>query len=242
MPNCKKKKATGGKQIPCEIAYVLEPQAFTLSEKDIPELLMAAGRTDLAGVKLKAFSKHMSLAIGFYKAEDRELSLRKISQIRRRLEHLQKHSFLLLTGFAKWDDINGRKFGSGSGLSSGLVNLDEITRRLLDDCGAKRDRMREDLLKLSEASGNALLRLPTLPHVLPRWAEQNFIRNLAIIFRDVLDGTPTKSVKSTFTKFARRAAKIAGLKAVGKDAIFKAVDALSLRNVIFESNLRVDAE
>ena len=231
MPTAKT-KVTAGKYFPCAITYVLQPQAFLLSEKDITELLADAGCSDLAGVKLKTFSKYMSWAIGSYKAEERELSLRKISQIRRRLEHLQKHSLLLLTGFAKLADIEGREFGSGSGLSNGLMNLDEITRCLLDDCGAKRKQMREDLLKLSEASGNSLRRLPTLPHVLPRWAEQNFIHMLAIIFRDVLDGTPTKSVKSQFTKFARRATKIAGIRNVGKDAIFKAVDTLNLRNVI----------
>ncbi|MCK9381961.1 MAG: hypothetical protein M0P95_12985 [Sulfuritalea sp.] len=231
MPTAKT-KVTTGKYFPCAITYALQPQAFMLSAKDVTELLADAGRNDLADGKLKTFSEHMSLAIGSYKAEESELSLRKISQIRRRLEHLRKHSLLLLTGFAKWEDIEGRNFGSGSGLSNGLVNLDEVTRCLLDDCGAKRNQLREDLLKLSEASGNSLRRLPTLPHVLPRWAEQHFIHSLAIIFRDVLDGTPTKSVKSQFTKFARRATKIAGIRNVGKDAIFKAVDALNLRNVI----------
>lgn len=231
MPTAKAKVMIG-KHFPCDITYIPRTQAFKLSEKDITELLADAGRDNLTAAKLKQFSKWMSYAIGNYKGEKIELGLRKISQIRRRLEHLQKHSLLLLTGFAKLEDIKGRELGSGSGLSNGLHNLDEITQRLLDDCGAKRNQLLEDLLKLSEASANALLRLPTLPHVLPRWDQQNYIYTIAIIFRDVLGGTPTKNVKSAFTKFIRRATKIAGLQKVGKDAIFNAVDTLNLRNVI----------
>ena len=226
------KAETHGKYFPCDITYSPRIQAFKLTGEDIAELLADAGGDSLPAAGQKKFSEWMSYAIGSYKGEEIELGLRKISQIRRRLEHLRKHSYLLLTGFAKWEDIEGREFGSGSGLSNGLFNLDEITRCLLDDCGAKRNQLREDLLKLSEASANALRRLPGLPHVLPRWAEQNFIHTMAIIFRDVLSGKPTKSNTSAFAKFARRATKIAGLQKVGKDAIFKAVDTLNLRNVI----------
>lgn len=231
MPTAKA-KVTIGKRFPCNIGYVPRIQAFKLSEKNISELLADAGRDNLTAAELKQFSEWMSFAIGSYKGAKIELGLRKISQIRRRLEHLQKHSLLLLTGVAKMEDIEGREFGSGYGPSNGLYNLEEITRYLLDDCGAKRNQLCEDLLKLSEASANALLRLPNLPHVLPRWDEQGFLHTIAIIFRDVLGGTPTKSVKSAFTKFAQRAAKIADLQKVGKDAIFNAVDTLNLRNVI----------
>lgn len=226
----RKAKVTAGKHFPCDIAFVPRIQAFKLSEKDITDLLADAGSSNLTAAELKSFSEYMSHEIGAYKGEEIELGLRKISQIRRRLEYLRKHSLLLLTGFGKMEDIEGRKFGSGSGLSNGLVNLDEITRHLLDDKGAKRNQLQQDLLKLSEASSNALLRLSALPHVLPRWAEKNFIHRMAIIFRDVLGIMPTK--KGAFAKFARRAARIAGLQTVGKDRISEAVDTLSLRNVI----------
>lgn len=228
-------KAKAGKHFPCDIItlpQMLRIPAFKLSEKDIAELLTDASRNSLTGAELKKFSEWMSFAIDSYKGAKIELDLRKISQIRRRLEHLRKHSFLLLTGFDKWEDIEGREFGAHSGLSNGLQNLDEISRHLLDAKGAKRNQLQTDLLKLSEASSNALLSLRDLPHVLPRWAEQNFLHTMAIIFRDVLGITPTDSAKGDFAKFVHRAAKIADVRKVGKDAIGKAVDTLNWRNVI----------
>jgi hypothetical protein len=141
-------KPSGTNQDPYAPSFVWQSAKIALREAQFSQLIALCGCGNLADAKVAEFRTWLTHVLGSYQSYKGQLRLRQQARIRRRLEHLQSTSLYLLTGFKKWEQAQKQKFGAASGLTRGLMNLDEITKRLLvNDYGADVVALKSGLLK-----------------------------------------------------------------------------------------------
>ena len=211
-------------------SFVGQLPPYVLADSNCKALLKICG-SNFTEKQRSEFQRHVSWAIRSYLGAHSQRARRNRVRIRRRLERIQKESLHLLTGFNTWQEIEEKEFGPDTGHDSGLFNIDEITRNLLIDAKVDLEVVKDQLLGLANASTASLESLERLPHKRSDYVKQNLVLTLAIIFRDVLNGTPTRKPREPFVNFVRNIARIAGVKKIGKDMIPWALNELNRRYI-----------